>query len=383
MGYIDVPAGFNVCRQKNIIKNEIDTTTINTVTIMTTALTRFILLISMFMFSLSISAQNEIAFTNRVSFVLTGNASINRFVALIPAPVTNEYQEINSLKANCGTFIDINEANKVLFYDGAFKRPTFDIYESFYYKTRKVKIDFSNKSNKNIVTQTDPNDYLESDGVYINTNNKTIKEIGDRIWNLSSNTLDYAKRCYEYIASKYKYINGSWRTLNEILLIGGGECGDFTTLFVNLLRYKNIPARHNIGVWVNGGYHVWPDFYHEDYGWIPVDPTFKNFYPEKDYFGIYEGDLIILSQGLTTFSESDISIKDAPLQTYYYWYWYSSGHGSINATHKTGKGYLVTGINEVETDEAYPDQIFDLKGVMQKEIRRGINIVNGKKIFIK
>lgn len=163
---------------------------------MTIALIRFILLISMFMYSLSISAQNEIAFTNRVSFVLTGNASINRFVALIPAPVTNEYQEINSLKANCGTFIDINEANKVLFYDGAFKRPTFDIYESFYYKTRKVKIDFSNKSNKNIVTQTDPNDYLDSDGVYINTNNKTIKEIGDRIWNVSSNTLDYAKRCY-------------------------------------------------------------------------------------------------------------------------------------------------------------------------------------------
>ena len=103
------------------------------------------------------------------------------------------------------------------------------------------------------------------------------------------------------------------------------------------MRYKGIPARHNMGMWVNGGYHVWPDFYHEDYGWVPVDPTFKNSNPNGDYFGRYDGNLIILSQGLTTYSGSDISVQNDPLQTYYYWYWFNSGHGNINGKHITSK----------------------------------------------
>lgn len=356
---------------------------------MTRTSTRHLLCVVIsFLVALLANAQSEINFTNKVAFTKTGNLNGVRLVTLIPAPVTNEYQEISSLQANRGRFVDLNEANKLLFYDGPFEDNILEVFESFKYKTKPVCIDFANKSNKNIVTGVDPNLFLGSDGSFVDTNNQTIKNIGDELWSVSSDKLDYAKRCYEYIASHFSYINGSWRYLTEILRIGGGECGDFTTLYVNLLRYKGIPARHNMGVWVNGGYHVWPDFYHEDYGWVPVDPTFKNSNPNGDYFGRYDGNLIILSQGLTTFSESGISIGNAPLQTYYYWYWYNSGSGNINSVHKTSKDYQV-GINEVDADEptsvlwSKEETIYNLAGQRLPKLQKGINIIRGRKIVVK
>ena len=266
----------------------------------------------LFLTSFSLAAQNEIGLTNnKVSFTKTESMSGVRLVALLPAPITNEYQDITSLTVNKGSIIDTNGANKVLLYDGSFEDDTIDISESFIYKTKKVRIDFDDKSTKNICRNINPDEYLGSDGKYIDLSNNTIKQVGDKLWSESENALDYAKHCYEYVATHYKYIKGSWRTLAEIIRIGGGECGDYTTLFVNLMRYKGIPARHNIGIWTNGGYHVWPDFYLSDYGWVPVDPTFKNANPNEDYFGRYDGNLIIVSQGLTSFSKSDNSFRNS------------------------------------------------------------------------
>lgn len=338
----------------------------------------FLLLVSM-----SVHAQSEISFTNKVSFSKTGNMGGTKLTTFIPAPVTNEYQEITELQSNCGYFTDGNSTNKILLYDGPFDGEALDVYESFLYKTKKVKIDFNNKSNQNIVAGCNPQDYLGTGGDYINTKNKTIKQIGDQLWNESSDMLDYAKRCYEYVASHYQYIAGSWRTLAEIIQQGGGECGDFTTLFVNLMRYKGIPARHNIGVWVNGGYHVWPDFYHEDYGWIPVDPTFKNSNPSGDYFGRYDGNLIILSQDMTTFSGAGFSMKNEPLQTFYFWFSYDTGSGDVQGTHKTSKDYQVTHIQEVKTTAGEASPTFSLLGIPWNKSLRGIYIAKGKRVFMK
>lgn len=348
----------------------------------------FIVVLSISFHHSTIKAQSRIAFTNKVLFTKTGSMSGIRLIALLPVPQSNEYQEIQALSTNNGIIDKANAANKVLFYDGPFTSDKIEIAQSFYYITKKVKIDFNDKTNKNVDTDVDPSNYLNSDGKFIDLNNKTIKQIGDELWNKASDELDYARLCYEYVASHYKYINGSWRTLAEIIRIGGGECGDFTTLFVNLMRYKNIPARHNMGVWVDGGYHVWPDFYHEDYGWIPVDPTFKNSNPLGDYFGRYDGNLIILSQGLTTFSKSGVSIDNVPLQTFYYWYWYSNGNGNINGEHQTCQDYQVDGIDIIYDDDVYNNEkesttIYNINGIKQKRLTRGINIINGKKVWTK
>lgn len=344
---------------------------------------RYLVTILLFFSLLNVNAQSEIDFTNKVVFTKNGNISVSRFISLLPAPVTNEYQEISELQANCGRFVDINQASKVLFYEGLFNGKTMEIFESFKCKPKKIKIDFTDKSQKNEVTGIDPHKYLGSDGTYIDVNNSTIQKIGDELWSSSDDVLDYARRCYEYVASHYKYINGSWRTLKNIIHDGGGECGDFTTLFVNLMRYKGIPARHNIGIAINGGYHVWPDFYDEDYGWIPLDPTYKNANPGGDFFGRYDGELIIVSQGLTSFTESNFEMTNIPLQTFAYWYWYTNGIGDITGEHKTSKDYQINAITSVEYDQTNPVAIYNIMGIEQKELQPGINIVNGKKIYVK
>lgn len=336
------------------------------------------------LFSLRTSyAQSEISFTNKVVFDKNGYISVSRFIALLPAPVTNEYQEIDDLQANIGTFIEISPASKVLYYDGLFEGDKMEIFESFKCKPKKVKIDFTDKNQNNDMALISPREYLGSDGLYIDLNNIDIQQIGDELWSLSADVVDYAKRCYEYVASHYKYIQGSWRTLEEIILIGGGECGDFTTLFVNLMRYKGIPARHNIGIGIYGGYHVWPDFYDEDYGWIPLDPTYKNSDPGGDYFGRYDGGLIIVSQGLTSLVKSDFEMLDMPLQVFAYWYWYTEGMGDISGVHKTSRDYQVDAVEPIENVPAESMKIYNIMGIEQDELRHGINIVNGKKVYVK
>lgn len=332
--------------------------------------------------SLSTNAQDEIDITNMISFSKTNTMNGVRLVTFIPAPVTNEYQEISALKANSGKFIDAG-TNKILLYDGSFEGETLDVFESFKYKSKKVTIDFSNKSNRNISTNINPNEYLKSDGKFIDLDNAFIKEISAELWTMSTDSLEYAKNCYEFIAFRYNYIHGSWRTLAEILEAGGGECGDFTTLFVNLMRIKGIPARHNICISQDGAYHVWPDFYLNDYGWIPLDPTYKHSDPYGDYFGRYDGNLIIVSQGLTSFAGSGVGIKNSPLQVCCYWFWYQNGSGNIEAKHIVKKEYLVTGIENIQADGKKEYPIYNLWGIKQNGLTHGINIVNGKKIYFK
>lgn len=327
--------------------------------------------------------QEKVYFTNKAIFTKTGIMSGVRLVVLLPAPTTNEYQEISALTSNLGEFIDTDNANKVLFYDGSFLDNDLEVSESFIYTSKPITIDFNDKTKKNVATSVDPNLYLDSDGVYVDIKNQSIKQIADKLWEESTDVVDYAKRCYEYIALNFIYINGTWRTLSKILEQGGGECGDFSTLFVNLMIYKGIPARHNMGVWTNGGYHVWPDFYHEEYGWIPVDPTFKNSNPEGDYFGRYDGKLIVLSQGLTTFSQNNINISGIPLQSYYYWYWYNRGTGEIKGVHKTSKDDITINIKTINSETRKSSPTYNINGIRQLQLPHGIIIKNGKKLYIK
>ena len=51
--------------------------------------------------------------------------------------------------------------------------------------------------------------------------------------------------------------------------------------------------------------------------------------------------------------------------------------------HKTSKDYQVSGVMAVSTDGKSAGSVYNLQGVKQTGLRRGINIVNGKKIFVR
>ena len=72
-----------------------------------------------------------------------------------------------------------------------------------------------------------------------------------------------------------------------------------------------------------------------------------------------------------------------PLQTFYYWYWYTNGQGSINGTHQTSKDYQVDRVESIETFYRESDRTYNLMGVEQKGLHRGLNIKNRKKVYVR
>lgn len=271
-------------------------------------------------------------YETKVRITQNGHLNVNKLIVVLPAPSTNEYQTITNLHGNCGEYFVALNSNKILYYLEKKFSNELEVYQTFDYEPNHINIDFSKTPDKkNIYGSIPPENYIISDGTYIDTTNCTIKAISDSIWALSDGVIDYARRCYEFEANKLKYIKGSWRSIQQIILEGGGECGDFSTFYINLMVRKGIPARHNMGVVPGGGWHVWADFYDDVYGWIPVDVTFKNGNPEGDYFGKYNTDLIIMSQGLTSLHRDGLDINFNPIQSYWWWYWYGSGSGNLNA----------------------------------------------------
>ena len=95
---------------------------------------------------------------------------------------------------------------------------------------------------------------------------------------------------------------------------------------MSLLRNKNIPARPVVGIRPDGSFQVCSEFYLEKYGWIPVDVTYKNSNKYGDFFGVYPGDCIVVSNEYDIQLESNGSTFSLPLlQTYAFWYWNMSG----------------------------------------------------------
>ena len=94
-----------------------------------------------------------------------------------------------------------------------------------------------------------------------------------------------------------------------------GICTDYHSLFISLVRSLGIPAKFEIGFRMPkepqegklNGYHCWAKFYIKGKGWIPVDISEADKYPQKRdyYFGNIDEDRIRLTAG------RDIILKEA------------------------------------------------------------------------
>ena len=64
---------------------------------------------------------------------------------------------------------------------------------------------------------------------------------------------------------------------------GTGDCSEYSYLFVALCRAAGIPARLNVGFGFRPSEenttdgHMWAEYYLQNYGWVPVDPTWNIF----------------------------------------------------------------------------------------------------------
>lgn len=179
----------------------------------------------------------------------------------------------------------------------------------------------------------DPNyeKYIGSNRPFINVEQKQLFNISELIWANSSGILDYAENCYLYVAKTFKYglpLSG-FKNLEFTLKNRMGDCGNLSSVFITLLRMKNIPARHLMGFRPDGTLHVWADFYMANYGWIPVDITYKQNYPDGNYFGNieFENNGFIVQRGIGhEISALETPMRITGLQTYSYQVNYSKEH---------------------------------------------------------
>jgi transglutaminase-like putative cysteine protease len=120
-----------------------------------------------------------------------------------------------------------------------------------------------------------------------------------------------ARAIYNYVIATMRYDKSGtgWGNGDAIWACTAkrGNCTDFHSLFIGMMRAAGIPARFEIGFPLPAdqhagtipGYHCWAQFYVEPYGWIPVDASEAWKHPEKKnyFFGAHDDNRLQFSIG--------------------------------------------------------------------------------------
>ena len=120
-----------------------------------------------------------------------------------------------------------------------------------------------------------------------------------------------ARHIYDYVVSTMHYdkTGEGWGRGDAVWACTSkrGNCTDFHSLFIGMMRASGIPARFEIGFPLPDsktagdipGYHCWAEFYVKGAGWIPVDASEASKNPERrDYFfGAHDANRVFFSYG--------------------------------------------------------------------------------------
>ncbi len=138
-----------------------------------------------------------------------------------------------------------------------------------------------------------------------------IKELAVEVTGSQSGTVAKAKAAYDYFFTNMRYdkTGSGWGRGDALWACDSkhGNCTDFHSPFIGVLRADGIPARFDIGFPLpekkdNGdipGYHCWAEFYAIKTGWIPVD--ISEAWKAKDkrdyFFGTVDANRVQFSTG--------------------------------------------------------------------------------------
>lgn len=173
---------------------------------------------------------------------------------------------------------------------------------------------------------------LKDEKPYIVPSDPDIIAVADQQWDAAGgDLLDYARKCYLWTVENMVYGNPytDLHSIKELMRTRTGDCGNYCSVFISLLRAKGIPARHVVMIEPErSGKHVRAEFYIPGYGWIPADPQQESRNPYWDrtqlFFGRFSGKYVVLSMGIN----SQVRMPDNQnhyvplLQTYKCWYRY-------------------------------------------------------------
>ena len=120
-----------------------------------------------------------------------------------------------------------------------------------------------------------------------------------------------AHHIYEYVVATMRYDKSGegWGRGDALWACDAkrGNCTDFHSVFIGMMRASGIPARFEIGFPLPEGksegdipgYHCWAEFYLKGTGWVPVDASeaWKNPAKHDYFFGAHDVNRVFFSYG--------------------------------------------------------------------------------------
>jgi transglutaminase-like putative cysteine protease len=120
-----------------------------------------------------------------------------------------------------------------------------------------------------------------------------------------------ARHIYDYVVATMRYdkTGEGWGRGDAVWACTSkrGNCTDFHSLLIGMMRSSGIPARFEIGFPLPegktegdiAGYHCWAEFYLAGVGWVPVDASeaWKNPAKRDFFFGAHDTNRIFFTYG--------------------------------------------------------------------------------------
>jgi transglutaminase-like putative cysteine protease len=142
-----------------------------------------------------------------------------------------------------------------------------------------------------------------------------IAKVGGEIRASHCDALAVARAAYDHVLATMTYDKSGegWGSGDTewACSMGRGNCTDFHTLFMAILRCCGVACEFEIGAAFPAGlesgdithykcgYHCWTRFYVPDLGWVPADVSEASRHPDKReyFFGAIDEDRVMLSRG--------------------------------------------------------------------------------------
>lgn len=200
----------------------------------------------------------------------------------LPIFMNNDYQKVLDFTVNdkyAKGIVSIKHNLKYLYFSSIEQLNNNQITEfkinlKLEKKLMNVKLELLPWKNYNVKSNlylkyTKGDDFFEINHPYViqlisNVKNYSYADKVRYLFNHVRNTLKYNPNLNKY------------RKFSEILATVGGDCGDYSTFLVTLLRAAGIPSRIVTGRILSptlfGSWHAWAEYLCEGYGWVACDP---------------------------------------------------------------------------------------------------------------
>jgi len=237
----------------------------------------------------------------------------------IPLPQADGYQDIRGLRidspVNYVQGRDPEYANAFATFAPTMQQSAagFDAVLRFTAVRRehKVALDAAALQNVSASAPSDPHlqRYLEPDKLV--PLNGIIAELAKEHTAGDTTPIQKARHIYDYVLATMRYdkTGEGWGRGDAIWACTSkrGNCTDFHSLFIGMMRSSGIPARFEIGFPLPegktegdiAGYHCWAEFYLAGIGWVPVDASeaWKNPAKRDFFFGAHDTNRVFFTYG--------------------------------------------------------------------------------------